>query len=250
MAVPENVRRSQEIKRLQKQLEDLRAARDHIAREKSAPSSQDSSPLSQASPNPVIENTFGSNGSSVGFEVRKHGTSSRFLSLSKVDHDEYFPRILAVAGRVPDLTVEEFESAPSVLQNRAPEVGNMFVTMLPPDYKGQIIAMPGLEIIAKCRDPIAVLIGADELSEVQLPIEEGDDLVLLVDRNTDGVVFQNTKFYAWAVDGHVKVGWAKDKPSPETARCLGPVVFGIHEVKMELRQKRSCWEEENEVYTG
>lgn len=250
MVAPENVRRSQEIKRLQKQLEELRAARDRVAREKSASSAQRSSPSSQASPKPVTENTFGSKGSSVPFELGKHGAGSRFLSLSKVEYDEHFPRILTIAGRVPDLTVGEFESTPSVLQNRAPGEGNMFITMLPPEYKGQIIAMPGLALIAECRDPIALLIGPDELSVAKLPVEEGDDIVLLVDRNTDGLEFEKTKFYAWAVGDHVKVGWAKDKPSPETARCLGPIVFGIHEVKKELRQQRSCWEEENEVYAG
>lgn len=249
MVAPENVRRTEEIKKLQKQLEELRAARERIARENSASAPHGSSTPSKATPKPVIEDTFESSETSAPFELGKHGAGSRFLSLSTVEAEEYFPRILTIAGRVPELTVQDFKSTPPVLQNRAPDDGNVFITMLPPEYKGQIIAMPGLEVIAKCKDPVVILIGADELSAVKLPVAEGDDVVLLIERNTEELEFQSNKFYAWAVGDHVRVGWVKDMPSSESTECLGQVIFGMLEERVDLRKKKSCWEEENETYS-
>ncbi|CDF40736.1 unnamed protein product [Chondrus crispus] len=250
MIARENVQGSEEIKRLQKKLEELRAMRERIAKEKSVPPPQASTPPPQAPAQPAVQNVTPSNNTNLSFALGKHGEGSRFLSMSAVEAEEHFPRILTVAGRVPELTVKEFMETPPVLQNRPPNAGNMFVTMLPPGYQGQIIAMQGLEVIAKCMDPVAVLIPAEELSAAQLSISDDADIAVVVERNVSKLDFDKTKFYAWAVGGRVKVGWVKEMPSPDNAKCLGQVVFGMLEEKEELRKKKSCWEEENETYSA
>lgn len=250
MVAPENVSKSEEIRKLQKKLQDLREARERLAREEQSGVSNSNTPPRQTPSTPIVNGAAPASNVNIPFDIGKHGEENRFLSMSKVENEEHFPRILTIAGRVPELTVKEFMETPSVLQNRPPKAGNMFITMLPPGYQGQIIAMPGFEVIAKCKDPVAVTIGSEELATAQLPVADGDDLVLLIERNTTATRFDNTKFYAWGVGDHVKVGWAKQAPSPDTARCLGQVIFGMLEEREDLRKKKSCWEEENETYTA
>lgn len=126
----------------------------------------------------------------------------------------------------------------------------MFLTMLPEGYQGQIVAMPGTEVVGLCKDPVAVLVDPAVLSDVALPVAEGDDVLLVVERDVSNVVFEDNKFYLWQVGDEVHVGWMKSKPDGEAAKMIGKVVNGMLEVRNDLREKRSCWEEENETYTG
>jgi len=109
--------------------------------------------------------------------------------------------------------------------------------------------LPGFEILAKCKDPVVILMDPPAISEVTLPVADDDLIVLVVERNTEGMVFDERKFYAWAMGDHVHVGWLKSEPLPEDAKCIGQVVFGMIDLKPELRKSTSCWEEENEAYT-
>lgn len=249
MVAPKHVRRAEEIKRLTKQLEELRAARDRMSAD-GPPPPPPASAASAASAPPPAPGTPEAPASSPAPPLGRHGEGSRFLSMSQVGADEFFPRILTVAGRVPGLTVAQLLSAPPVLQDRPPDAGNLFLTKVPDGFRGQLIALPGLALTAACADPVVVLIDPKELSAAQLPVAEGDDVVLLVDRDIEGMDFDKTKIYAWAEGDVVRVGWRKEMPPPEVSRCLGRVVFGITEVRKELRKATSCFEEENETYAS
>lgn len=126
----------------------------------------------------------------------------------------------------------------------------MFLTMLPEGYQGQIVAMPGLEAISLCKDPVAVLVDPAVLSDVTLPVAEGDDVVLVVERDVEDVVFEDNKFYLWQVGEEVRVGWMKSEPEGGAAKMIGKVIYGMLEVRDDLRERRSCWEEENETYAA
>lgn len=250
MLESKEVRRSAEIERLTKQLEQLRAKRQNISNEAPPASSAPPSALSNNAPvqETAIDNSATSADSNQSVKFGKHSSGNRFMSISNLTSNDYFPRILTVAGSLPDLTVDHFFQTPSVLQSKSPEAGNMFITMLPPDYKGQIVALPGWEILANCNDPVAILAKPSDISAETLPAAEDDYVVIVVDRDITGTEFDKRKFYAWAVGDNVHIGWLDSEPLPEQAKRIGNVVIGMVDMRPELRKSKSCWEEENETY--
>lgn len=185
-------------------------------------------------------------GSSIQFG--KHATGNRFLSISSVESDEYHPRILLLAGAVPNLTTDQFRKVPQMLYNKEPAKGNLFLSRLPDGYTGDFVSMLTYEALAKCGDPVAILIEPQMLSASKLPITPNDDVVLVVDRDISDSPFRKTDFYAWDVNGKVQIGWADSEPAADVASRIGKVVYGHIEIDKELRSKKSCWEEENETY--
>lgn len=259
MAAPKNVRRTNEIKRLTEQLEKLREQRERMLQEKRATADSSASTGTNAapSPNPAPGPSTGSSVSSVSlaspssgsFKPGKHSSKSRFLGISSVDSEEYQPRVLLVAGSVPNLTTEVFQKTPSVLYSREPSRGNLFLSRFPEGFDGGFIALPTEDALANCGDPVVVLIPPELLSEVKLPITAGDKVVLVVDRAVAKDTFEKNFFYAWDVNGKVEIGWVDQEPAESEAKRLGRVVFGVIETDVSLRREKSCWEEENETYT-
>lgn len=242
MVAPKHVRRSDEIKGLQRQLEDLKALQQKIATKNisNAPASHPQN-LTLSSTDSVPSNQ--------PINFRKHNESSRFLHFSRIEAEEYSPRILTVAGLVPGLTTEEFRTAPSMLLNKRPSKGNVFITKPPDTFTGELIALPGSDVLNSCRDPVVVLANPDEVAAIELPVAQGDVVALLVDRNISENDFSSKNFYLWDVNGLVHIGWLESLPHASQAVCLGKVFYGILELRNDLRRSRSCWEEENETYT-
>ncbi|PXF48215.1 hypothetical protein BWQ96_02167 [Gracilariopsis chorda] len=255
MVAPKHVRRSNEIKRLQRQLEELRELREKLAADKEteAQAKADKSPT-DGMPTPLSSSSRPavapkSDARVDKFLVRKHDEQSRFLSLMNIDSQEYAPRILSIAGTVPGLTTNEFKAKKPLLLNKRPEKGNVIITSLPEGFDGEIMALPGSDVLHACRDPIVILADVGEISAVELPITEDENVALLVERNVTRETFNNKSFYAWDVQGQIKVGWVESEPDPSQAICVGRVVYGMVEIKPELRKTKSCWEEENETYS-
>ncbi|CAN8077148.1 unnamed protein product [Agarophyton chilense] len=251
MVTPKHIRRSNEIKRLERQLEELRALREKLAHDKAHPIS-DSQPKPRADEPerapPIPDLLSMPQKTASDFITGKHNEESRFLSIASVDSEEFPTRILTIAGVIPELTTAQFKSTPAVLTNKRPDKGNLVITKLPEHYHGDIMSLPGSEVLAGCGDPVLVLAEQSEVSATSLPISEGDLVALVVDRDMNRRTFESTNFYVWDVRGNIRVGWAKEEPHPSQAECVGQVVFGIMEIKPDLRQKKSCWEEENETY--
>lgn len=126
----------------------------------------------------------------------------------------------------------------------------MFLTMLPDGYHGQIVALPGTEAVGLSKDPVAVLVDPNVLSDIALPVAKDDDVIIIVERDIKDIQFEDNKFYLWQVGEEVRVGWMKDEPDGVEAKMIGKVIYGMLEVRDELRVKKSCWEEENETYAA
>lgn len=244
MAAPKHVRRTEEIQRLTKQLEQLRQKRDQMISSKKEGNLDTNTTASL--PSASSQTTASSPPNS--FQLGKHATGNRFLSISSVDSEEYHPRILLIAGAVPDLTTDQFRKVPQMLYNREPAKGNLFLCRLPDGYTGEFVSMMTYDALAKCGDPVAVLIEPHMLSASKLPITPNDDVVLVVDRDLSGSPFRKTDFYAWDVNGKVQIGWSDYEPPADVASRIGKVIYGHIEIDKELRVKKSCWEEENETY--
>lgn len=245
MAAPKHVRRTEEIQRLTKQLEQLRQKRDQIISSKKKTNVDTNTTTSPPSVSPPTTASTPPNSS---FQLGKHAAGNRFLSISSVDSDEYHPRILLLAGAVPDLTTDQFRKVPQMLYNKDPAKGNLFLCRLPDGYTGDFVSMTTYEALAKCGDPVAVLVEPQMLSASKLPISPNDNVVLVVDRDLSVSPFSKTDFYAWDVNGKVQIGWAEYEPPADVASRIGKVVYGHIEIDKELRSKKSCWEEENETY--
>ncbi|KAI0566528.1 Rubisco Assembly chaperone [Gracilaria domingensis] len=252
MVTPKHIRRSNEIKRLERQLEELRALREKLGNEKVVAVS-DTKPERLANEAkgapPTSKPMSASETSGTDLKIGKHDEGSRFLSITNIESEELPPRILTIAGIVPGLTTSQFQNTPPVLTNKRPDKGNVVITKLPEDYHSEIMAISGSDVLNRCGDPVIILADPNDVSSTSLPITEGDLVALVVDRDMTGRHFENNKFYAWDVQGQIRVGWTEEEPHPSYAKCVGEVVFGVLEIKSDLRKKKSCWEEENEVYT-
>lgn len=247
MVAPKHVRRTEEIKRLTEQLEQLREKRKAILSNDSTPSTASTPPpAAPTTPTPTSSSSLATDSA---FPLGKHSSGNRFLSISSVDSEEYHPRVLLIAGSIPDLKTSDFLNIPPMLYNKPPTKGNLFLSRLPENYNGDFVTMPTFESLAKCGDPVAVLVPAEHISATKLPITPGDEVVLVVDRDVSELEFSKSHFYAWDVNGMIRVGWVDQFPSADSnVKCVGRVMYGHLEVDNELRTKKSCWEEENETY--
>lgn len=244
MVAQDRMSRSEKIKQLSEKLEKLRAQKERLEGT-SQPSSPNTGIPTPTPPAPTLSSESSLNDIKFG----KHGSGSRFLSITAVDSAEYSPRVLIIPGRSCEITAKEFMETAPALYTREPVAGNFFLSKLPEGFNGMFVAVQGNEILEKAGDPIGLLISPEEFSSVELPITEGDDVLLVVDRNVkESAELDNRAFYIWDVDGAVKVGWMDSYPKGEVRR-IGIVLYGLAETKVELRKKKSCWEEENEVYT-
>lgn len=245
------------LERLTRQLEELKALREQLAKERSPASSTENhqqvpSPAQVPvdSPNtksPQSSMPAGDSAETNAISFGKNSQKSRFLSITSVGAEEWYPRILLVAGALPDLSTKDFLNTPPMLYNKAPLQGNLFLSRMPDGFEGNMVALPTFEFLAKCGDPVALLAPSELISESKLPIAPGDDVVLVVDR---AVVepFDSHAFYVWDVKGKVSVGWLPEEPPVEEASRIGKIIYGVVDVDQELREKKSCWEEENETY--
>lgn len=254
MVAPKHVRRSDEIKRLTEQLEELRAKREQII---STETSSTNASTSQSTPPPPVPSSSPPSVPPVEtltiptsvFSPGKHSSESHFLSISSVASDEYHPRVLLLAGTIPILTSKEFKEVPSMLYSKEPKKGNLMLSRLPEGFVGDFVTMPTFEVLFKCGDPVAILIPPEKLSAAKLPITATDNVILVVDRDVSNFKFESNCFYAWDVDGMIQIGWVDELPSTDIAKIVGKVVYGHIEVDVKLRARKSCFEEENELYS-
>lgn len=244
MVAQDHVSRSEKIKQLNEKLEQLRAQKARL----DASSQTSSTNKGIPTPTPPPPTTSSSDSSVSNIKFGKHSSGSRFISITAVGFAEYSPRVLTIPGRTSEITAKEFMGIAPALHTKEPVAGNFFLTKLPEGFNGMFAAIPGNDILEQAGDPLGLLINPNELSESPLPITDGDDVLLVVERDVkEDEEFDKRAFYVWDVDGAVKVGWADSYPQ-NGAKRIGRVLYGLIETKKELRQKKSCWEEENEIY--
>lgn len=109
--------------------------------------------------------------------------------------------------------------------------------------------MPCTSVLSDCKDPVIVLVDPEHASVASLPLPPNEPVAVVVDRHVSDITFNRDKFYAWDVRGQIRIGWAAEIPHPTQAVIIGQVAYGILEIDEQLRRKRSCWEEENGVYS-
>lgn len=242
MVASKEERAAEEIKRLSKQLEELRAKKARMAQQKGNAAAP-VSPTRQKHEAPPVRDM---QRPAESLRFGRHGEQSRFMSFAKVDASENYPLVVPVLDDFGSLTPRIVAETPNVSQTGSGQSGSIRFATIPPAYSGRLVALPGVAAIAGCKDPVAIAVEPGVIAD-NLSMGSNDKVVLVVERAVTGTEFDSSKFYVWGVGEKVHVGWLKENPTSR-ARCLGRVVCAFIGEPDQRGKARSCWEEEEEVY--
>lgn len=262
MVTPREERRVKEMERLAAQLRELKAERDRLASQGAqngeskvgiADESYREAKLSGGDNGKVVDKGKKSGeGKEMMFGL--HGEKSRFLSVSSVDSKEYFPRVLPVVGPLETLSSEEYRGVRGV--SSTTEKGQISIATLGEGgVRGDVVAIPGVEVVALAKDPVAVVVGSVGALGLQYDGKErgekGPAALVVVERDVGNVKWKDRGFYLWKVEGEdvVKFGWTKrDLKGEDGVECLGEVLLCFMEVPKRVRAESTCWQEVEEVW--
>lgn len=220
---------------LLRQLHELRAKRDALAEKAASPSQSVTPADSVGTSNEAIESVSELN-------VGRHGESSRFIPLSTVGGDEYFPRVVPVLDLASGATPKDFADCPAFTAG-VQAAGHLSVATIPTGYSGQVMGIPLSGKMTELSDPIALAVPASSLSD-SIPVDEGSPVYLIVERGKPEE-FDPYKFYVWDYQGELRIGWLAKEG---VARCLGQIYCGLFQEPAERRKAKSCWQEEIDTY--
>ena len=154
-----------------------------------------------------------------GNVIGLHGAESRFLSLSQLKRNEFWPRIIPVAGSYPGLSKADLlapESQPSC------EPGQFSFDFTDPEGPQLgTVALPGSELVYSCIDPVVVV--AENLA-LGIQLQEEVETLVLIDRGQ--TYFNPRHFFAFAApDGAVVIRYFNDLPQEDGWQILGRVMY-------------------------
>lgn len=109
----------------------------------------------------------------------KHGENFKFLSVLRGNEDEYFPRIIPIAGVLGEVT---FEQIMLPFSAEAPKVGNWFYDFSDPDGPQLgTFACPPSRNIHEAADPVGLIATNTQLN-INLSINDEVECVVVIDR--------------------------------------------------------------------
>jgi hypothetical protein len=255
-ALPREDRRAAEIQRLTAELERLRAQKNALG---DRPAGGDEHRLGSASAShetrtagdfseDIAVKALDSGNTSVLPLLGKHSQGSRFCSVSTLDSKDYSTRIIAVAGRVPGVSASSVRNAPRLGGDGyegESERGVIAWTTIPAEYSGEISPLPSSEVLGSAIDPIGLRV---DPAHIGLAVTTERDALLVIERDSSQLGFDNIKIYAWDIEGEVHIGWLKHEPSRKQARCLGRVLCVFVEEDKDMKAEKSCWLEADQVF--
>ncbi|CAB1100338.1 unnamed protein product [Ectocarpus sp. CCAP 1310/34] len=169
-----------------------------------------------------------------------HGMRSRFLPVDQMDDEVFAPRIVQVAGVLPEITVADIMA---VGFTPAPEMGMWQYDFSDPEGPQLgTVAVPGGEQVFKMKEPVAIVCPNDDLN-IQMPNDEKAEMLLVIDRANRE--FEFGKFFLWDTpsDGLV-VRYFEGEPTPGFA-CVGRVGIVLAPFLPSMAKKSSGFEEED-----
>lgn len=256
MVLPREQRRDEEIKRLTKQLEELKARRaavndkgpqDAISVMKPTSVTEESHPTDAQSMGAISE---GASSKPVLELLGKHGDGSRFCAITVMKNSEFASRIVAVAGRIPEMTSEQLRKAPKFggdASDGEPQSGVISWTYIPREFEGELVPLPESDVLGRAVDPVAIRV-APHLVAPNISSRENRDALVIVERNMNKLEFSSAKFYAWDINQEVHIGWFKEMPSEHQASCLGQVLCVVLEESPTAGNAKTCWMEEHDDF--
>ncbi|CBJ33396.1 conserved unknown protein [Ectocarpus siliculosus] len=104
-----------------------------------------------------------------------HGMRSRFLPVDQMDDEVFAPRIVQVAGALPEITVADIMA---VGFTPAPEMGMWQYDFSDPEGPQLgTVAVPGGEQVFNMKEPVAIVCPNDDLN-IQMPNDEKTEMHL------------------------------------------------------------------------
>lgn len=165
-----------------------------------------------------------------------HGTNFKFMPVVQNRQDEYFPRMVQVAGVYPGVTRDDF-FAPRSSETPTPNMWSYFFPD-PDEPQIGIVAIAGGEVIERAIDPIVLVTNTEALG---IRNSRGVEVLAVIDRGNVDVISKD--FYAFSdEEGNVLIG-STDEPTLEVIGKLILVILPFQENQFE---KRSGFLEEDE----
>lgn len=168
----------------------------------------------------------------------QHGENFKYLPLFRADEDEYFPRIIPIAGVYPTLSIDEFfapESSPS------PDLGTWAYEFTDPNGS-QIgtVALPGSKVIYDAIDPVVLI---TRNTDLQVQVVEEVEMLIVVDRGD--VEIRSDNFYLISSPSNeLLIRSINTKQIPSGFRVLGKIVLGTVPFTSAMLAKSTGWLEE------
>ncbi|CAM9488666.1 unnamed protein product [Choristocarpus tenellus] len=177
-------------------------------------------------------------------EEGMHGTRSRFLPIIQVEDNEIMPRIVQIAGALPDLTVEDLNAVSS---SPAAEMGNWQYDFSDPEGPQMgTVALPGTSVTLQLSDPVAIVSPNDKLN-VSLPNDEIAECLVVIDRGV--LEFEVGKFFLWDTPNGLQIRFFESQQRViEGFVPLGKVILVYIPFLPSMTKKSTGFQEEDELF--
>ena len=167
-----------------------------------------------------------------------HGENFRFMPITKLAPDEYWPQILPIAGILGEMTAEELYSPPQVIK---PEQGMWTYDFSNPNMPQLgTVAIPGSERLYWCDDPVVVIATNEQLN---IKMTELVEVMIVIDRADKEWDKENSFFMFEAPDNSMSVMWS-DAGVPPGHKILGKVAVVSLPLTKSMRSADAMFEEE------
>jgi len=135
------------------------------------------------------------------------------LPVYRLENETELPRIIPVAGPLP-LAVEDLKAVPVTLSEEPFGLVTFSGT-------GAWVAVPGWQVILQAEDPVALLVGFNQLPNVPVDAPRETVLVIIDRRQRD---WDGQAYFAADQDGQVMIGWFPQAP---TLKLLGRLILVV-----------------------
>jgi hypothetical protein len=123
------------------------------------------------------------------------------LPVYRLEAEEELPRTFPVAGSFP-LSTSDLTAVPQITP-----IGHFH--LIPANWSGGWVSLPGWQILMKAEHPIAVLTQTDHLP---LKLQgESEEAILIIDRAE--TTWDNLNYFALDRDGQVTIEWSETTPN-------------------------------------
>jgi len=166
-----------------------------------------------------------------------HGENFKFMPLSKLSRDEYFPRVIQIGGVYPGVTLDEYYAPKS-----SKEVSPSMWSYEFPDPDGPqlgSVSVPGSDVIYDCIDPVALISSTDQLG---IKSKDGPSEVLVIIDREDRDFFVDSFYAVENSDGNIEITSLTDS---EGYNIIGKVVVCFLPTPPAKKQSSGFMEDED-----
>lgn len=176
---------------------------------------------------------------SLHMRLLNHGEGFKYLPIQKASSDEYFPRILPIAGVYPSITLEQVLSP---VTSPVASIGTWSYEFTDPNGSQLgTVALPGSHILHHSIDPIVLI---TKNTDLNIRVIEEVEMLVVVDRGDRE--FDSQAFFLFLTPtNELTIKWTEDLP--EDHQVVGRIILcWIPYTEMMAPKKTGFLEEDDE----